>query len=395
MPHQVSHDAGLHVRYEKAGLILDALPIPQSADAIILESNVRLPADAPREKQDFTLQCACHETPPFAELVMRDKSKRFLRVFFRLNVAAESSRAIVPWREHLLGEIDVPIVKSSILIESFALEMPTVHASLAGHAIAGRTFVTGQAKNLFASAVARSQCTLAAANDWDFHVQVRNARDENIGTVGMPFTSDAMRRRETLTTALLPRLPKIGAYEVSWHLAARTLAAVRIRVISKRTFSQSLRVSATRFRLKMKDGEWHSARSLPGRDGRLALESVDLVTPVFYVSSKEPGIAGVAPFTIRAMMDGVLTTLAIEKDVAVTDGLRAVALAGMPATEIQRVKHFTLASGEITLGNLATEPAPAADFTAEGGFAPLDDFLWSPAAEEQLNDRLGKLLDGE
>ncbi len=42
---------------------------------------------------------------------------------------------------------------------------------------------------------------------------------------------------------------------------------------------------------------------------------------------------------------------------------------------------------------LPLTPAPAADFTGEGGFAPLDDFLWSAAAEEQLNERLGKLLD--
>ena len=27
------------------------------------------------------------------------------------------------------------------------------------------------------------------------------------------------------------------------------------------------------------------------------------------------------------------------------------------------------------------------------GFAPLDDFLWSPAADEHLQDRLEKLLD--
>src|SRR5450755_2014398 len=48
--------AGLHVRYEKAGLILDALPIPWNADAVIVEANVRLPKGSPREKQDFTLR---------------------------------------------------------------------------------------------------------------------------------------------------------------------------------------------------------------------------------------------------------------------------------------------------------------------------------------------------
>ena len=38
---------GLHVRYEKAGLIFDALPIPWNADAVIVEANVRVPSSAP------------------------------------------------------------------------------------------------------------------------------------------------------------------------------------------------------------------------------------------------------------------------------------------------------------------------------------------------------------
>ena len=64
------------------------------------------------------------------------------------------------------------------------------------------------------------------------------------------------------------------------------------------------------------------------------------------------------------------------------------------ADELSRIKHFTLETSGTVLGNLPLVPAPSADFTAEGGFAPLDDFLWSAAADEQLNERLGKLLDG-
>ena len=42
-----------------------------------------------------------------------------------------------------------------------------------------------------------------------------------------------------------------------------------------------------------------------------------------------------------------------------------------------------------------TAKAPTASFNAEGGFAAGDEYLWSPASEESLQDRLGKLLDGE
>jgi hypothetical protein len=64
----------------------------------------------------------------------------------------------------------------------------------------------------------------------------------------------------------------------------------------------------------------------------------------------------------------------------------------MAAADLAEIKHFALASSEGPLGALTLASAPAADFTAEGGFAALDEFLWSPAAEEQLNERLGKLL---
>src|SRR5262245_48178455 len=132
MTHRVSSAAGLHVRYEKAGLILDALPVPQGVDAVIVEANVRLPARSPHEKQDFTLQWATQEKRCPAELLLTDKDKKFLRVFFRVGVPEASTRAVVRWREHLLGEIDVPVVLTSTLIENFDLAMPSVHASLSG-----------------------------------------------------------------------------------------------------------------------------------------------------------------------------------------------------------------------------------------------------------------------
>ena len=135
-----------------------------------------------------------------------------------------------------------------------------------------------------------------------------------------------------------------------------------------------------------------TVRALPVRDGRLLLEGIASLVPCFYVCSAEPGMAGLVPFTLRAMMSDVLTTLAIEDNLLVTDGPTPVELGSVPAGQLEFIKHFTLAAGDTNLGNLPLLPAPKADFNAEGGFAPLDDFLWSPAAEEQLNERLGKLL---
>ena len=38
--------------------------------------------------------------------------------------------------------------------------------------------------------------------------------------------------------------------------------------------------------------------------------------------------------------------------------------------------------------------APTAAFTSEGGFKAPQEFLWSAAAEEEMTERLNRLLDG-
>jgi hypothetical protein len=395
MNEHVSPGGGLHVRYEKAGLILDALPIPQNADAVIVEAIVRLPAKSPCEKQDFIL---CGTTPDVrwsAELVLRDKARKSLRVFFRFQVPAKPLYLEFHWREHKLGEFAIPVISTNDWIDAAQIEFEAVHTCFKEEAVNCKAFVSGQAKQITASALLRCVGPLAPATDWNFRVHIVDDEGESLGTRQIPFTSDEMRRRQTLTTTLLPKLSKIGSYEVSWHLANRRLGAVRLRVLSKRTFAKSLRVSATRFVIDYADKSRQTVRSVPQRDGKSFLDGVIRIKPVFYVASTEAGVAGLAPFTLRALIRNVPTTLAIEKDVLVTDGIRAVGPAWLSPHEIADVKQFTLSSGDAILGNLPLEAAPSVDFTAEGGFAPLDDFLWSPAAEEQLNDRLGKLLDGE
>ena len=47
-----------------------------------------------------------------------------------------------------------------------------------------------------------------------------------------------------------------------------------------------------------------------------------------------------------------------------------------------------------SIGVLPMSPVPIASFTNEGGFKQPGEFTWSAAADEELNERLGKLLEG-
>ena len=124
------------------------------------------------------------------------------------------------------------------------------------------------------------------------------------------------------------------------------------------------------------------------------LAGIVRVAPCFYVCSGEAGIAGLADLTLRLIFaDGTDKALGCGA-MLVTDGPLPFLPVTLARDELARVKHFTLETSAGRLGNLPLVPTPRARLHGGGGFAPLDDFLWSPAAEEQLHERLGKLLDG-
>jgi hypothetical protein len=360
--------SGLHVRYEKAGLILDALPIPWNADAVIVEAIVRLPSTIPCTKDQFTLQFSNGAPTVWADVLRQESKKRPVRVFFRFPILEQKCSVQVFWREHSLGQIELPILSSADFEQGFALEWPSIHVLLGDRSVACQAFVSAQAKGLFASGVVRSVGPLAAALTVGLRVSVKRVDGDDVGSANVAFTSAQLRLRQTLVTVALPRLRSVGIYEVAWHLANRCLHTQRVRVVSKQTLLKSLRISATRFHVTSDNGARQVVRTLPTRDGQVLLDGIAEIAPVFFVCSGEAGMAGLVPFALRALVGDTITTEAI--------------------------KDFSLGCGNVNLGNLPLLAAPSADFNAEGGFAPLDDFLWSAAAEEQLNERLGKLLDG-
>jgi hypothetical protein len=386
--------AGLHVRYEKAGLVLDALPIPWNADAVIVEANVSLPASAPRDKQHFTLKLSSDAPPAVAEVILQPKKKAPARVFFRIAVPPRTCSAEVFWREHPLGTADIPVVAQADFLQGLALRMAGLHVGMKGGQTAPcQAVVSGQCQTLSASAVLESAGPFAPIADLDLHLEVRRDPQPPI-SVPIAFTSRQLRSRQTLLTAFLPKLRQLGDYTVSWRIGMLGLHTQRLNVISKKPFLRSLRITTTRFLVTKQTGEVDVVRWLPHHEGQPVLAGITRVTPCFYVCSGHAGVAGLAGLTLRAVFADDSDKTLGSGEMLVTDGPMPFLPVTLGVDELARIKHFTLETSVARLGNLPLTPTPRADFTAEGGFAPLDDFLWSAAAEEQLNDRLGKLLDG-
>ena len=98
---------------------------------------------------------------------------------------------------------------------------------------------------------------------------------------------------------------------------------------------------------------------------------------------------------VHAQVAGaVRPPLLLEQEVLVTDGPTMVAPGTLDAADLGQVSGFELLAKGQPLGVLPLCPAPTATFTSEGGFKAPHEFPWSAAAEEELNERLGKLLGG-
>lgn len=388
----------LHFSFEKAGLTLENQPIPWNAEAVLVEATVsRLPAPGMRSKADFHLSLADPLQSIPVESLRQDDAESPVRLYFRFPVPRRSTAAELRWRGRPLpgGRIDLPVLAEEQYLDQLSVQFPTVHVGLGPRTVVCQTFVNTQCQALQASALLVSPTSLAPIADLQLHVEL--CREDGVCSRSVPLhlSSSQLRARQALISATLPRPRRMGTCLIRWVLGERLLAAQKVRGISKKQFLRSLRVSSTRFILQKDDGAINVVRALPARDGALALDGVTRIGPCFLVTSSEPGMAGLAQLQVRAQIPGsVQSPLLQEQDLLVTDGPMPFVPGTIDAHDILKVQHFTLESGELRLGLLPLSPAPSAHFNSEGGFDPADDFIWSPAAEEQLNEKLGKLLGG-
>ena len=106
-------------------------------------------------------------------------------------------------------------------------------------------------------------------------------------------------------------------------------------------------------------------------------------------------MAGLCSLQITAQVPGAVNPpLLLEQDVLITDGPTMVAPERSTPSDLQQVSGFELSIRGQSLGVLSLCPAPTATFTTEGGFKPHHDYTWSAAAEEEMNERLNRLLEG-
>lgn len=377
----------VHVRYEKAGLTLPGSPVPWNADAVVVELVLKLPPAA-RNKADFSLRLPGRDAVGAEAIKKDDADGRLFRVFFRLPTPLVTATAEVLWKHRLLTAVTLPVQTADEFLTALRLGTPTVSVRLGGRSVAATTFVAAQCKGLTAAAVLRSATGLAPLADLGVSVVFRSERTRAEHTVQVPLTASQLAAKEALLSAAPPKFPRhSGEYTVTWRAGERPLLTQRITAVTSARFAQSLRVADARFVLGDEPGGLKTVRQPPAAGGGTR------VGPCFVVASREAGAAGVVDLEVTAQVPGAVRPPPLMgQTVLVTDGPTPFAPGLVEPAEAANLTGFELRHKGRVLGVLSFRPVPTAGFTSEGGFKPPPDFAWSNAAEDELNERLTKLL---
>jgi hypothetical protein len=378
----------LHFSYEKAGLVIADQPIPWNAEAVVVEAALHLPPSA-RRKDDFSLRCSHWRQPIPADSLRRDEQDQRYHLFFRLPPPTHTLVVELCFRERTLETLMLPTLTAAEFLAGLRIQLPTLSALLGGQAVACQTFVATQCQGLYANAVLASPTSLVPLTDLDVRVRFQHERVPEPRSVAVPVSSSQLAGRTALLAATPGKIGRRqGTWTATWSVGEQVLATQRVRGIGIKTFQRSLRVCDTRVIVDTGAGLQVRRQTPP-------LAEVRRLGPCFLVASREPGMAGLCRLEVLAQIPGaVQAPIVMEQELLLTDGPTPFAPGLLLANELGQVSAFELRHKKLVLGTLPLCPAPAATFTSEGGFKPAPDFAWSAAADEELNERLSRLLNG-
>lgn len=378
----------LFYSFEKAGLTLHDQPIPWNAESVLVEASLRLPTAA-RRRTDFTLRWPEIAEPFVAESLTKAENDDRHRLFFRLPVPTKTIEVELHWRSHRIAQLTLSFLSQDEFLRNLRLHLPTLTVRLGDRSICATSFVANQCRGMLASAVLRSPTSLVPLIDLGLHVRFRSDRGNTFDDVPVFLSSSQLASREVLLTVQPPKVPKkMGEWSALWRLGEMILASQRIRGISKRVFYQSIRMLDARFVIGDSSGRLSVYRQLP------ALTQVTRVGPCFLLSSREPGIASSCTLQVYAHVHGALQPQALwEESVLLTDGPTPFVPGTVDVADLHQLTGFELRAGRTVLGVLPLSPIPEATFNSEGGFKPPSDYTWTPSAEEELAERLAKLME--
>jgi hypothetical protein len=373
--------------YEKAGLTIFDQAVPWAAEGVLVEAHLRLPNAVARRKSDFQLRVpGLGMVAP--EILMRQPSGDHYRLLFRFQPPGRTVTTELLWRQQRFATATLPYLARGEFLEKLRVEMPTTMVRFEKESIACQSFVNRQGRGLILSAVLHSPTNLAPVAELGMSIELRSERGGAIRTVPVQLSISQLAQTRALVAVAPRRRPRrLGNWFITWMLGGQPILTQCLRVISPKQFCRSLRLVDSRFMIESSKGRMRLARQLP------AFHDIVRAGPCFLVASQEPGMAGWAPLEVRVHVTGEGPRVLFSEEVLISDGPTVLAPGTLTSDEITRVTGFELRTHGESLGLVSTSPIPTANFTSEGGFRAPADFPWTAAAEEELNERLSRLVE--
>ena len=333
---------------------------------------------------------ASSRSPPSSSAAR--KATIAIAILFRLPPPGATVAAEILYRNHVLGQLTLPFLSRDEFLQNLRLQMPTLFVRVGDENVACQTFVASQCRGLLASAVLPSPTSLVPLLDLDLQVEFRCERGGAVHRTPARLCSSQLAGRQALVAVMPRRLPAPHR-GVDGDLAARRPAAGHAARAGHLAAPLPPLAAPLRHALR---GAGRATGRCAWRARRRRWKGRPGVGPCFLVSSSEPGMAGLCPVRVAAQVPGaVQPPLLQEQEVLITDGPTMVAPGTLDVADLAQVSGFELSVRGRTLGVLSLCPAPTATFTSEGGFKPPHDFTWTAAAEEEMTERLNRLLEGK
>jgi hypothetical protein len=347
-----------------------------------------LSPDAIYHKSDFQLRML-DRPPRMAVRLDSDEQEGMVRVVFRLPPPQSEITASVYFRGGLLDCVTLPFLPADEFLRGLRLEAPTVFVRLAEYSVACQTYVEGQCGGLTAGGVLTGPTSLLPLTDFPLRVEFADRATGYTESVSLRLTRSQLLGNQAQVSVIPPQWPhRSGTCCVRWLLGDRLLATADVGGISPAAFQQSLYLVEGRYLSGGEDGAAALRHRPPTQD------EVQVFRPCFLIASREPDVAGFCRMDVRVQFrDPARRPLLLSQEVLVLDG-PTLCLPNLAAiAEPSQVRSLELFIEGRSLGTLSVSPTPVATFNGEGGFRAAEDFDWTPFIEEELVDRLAKLME--
>lgn len=371
------------VGHEAAGTTRWGAPVPWTADAAVLDVQLQAPAPA-RQKTDFALRLPSATFPADALRLSADNK---VHVTFRFPVPPDTASGDLVWRGRVIATVPVRVLTPATFLASVSLGEPTVAVRFGATTAPATAVVPDRCDGLLASAVLRCPTGLAPVAELGLRVVFHDSRSGAEFVAPLSLGAAKLSRAEALVTAACPEMPNpAGPWWVMWLVGDRTLATQRLQTIPGEKFDQGVRVLETRFAALEPNGTTRTTKAPP------VLSDTGRVGPCFVLTGSEPGAASVCHFEVVAFASGGPDPdIRCSASAVVTDGPTVFVPALFDVSGLSRVSGFELRLNDRVLAVASLRPVPAARIDSEGGFVPPPEFTWSPAADDELADRLRRL----